>query len=100
MQDAQQTLTIYDMFGGEVRRVALPDVGTVGSLSGRKDDMEFFYSFTGFVTPGQKFRFDLEKMEALKIREDAVRDHNPADFETKQVFFESSDGTKVRFSGG
>jgi prolyl oligopeptidase len=97
MQDAQQTLTIYDMSGGEVCKVALPDVGTVGSLSGRKVDMEFFYSFTGFVTPGQKFRFDLEKMEALKIREDTVTDHNPDDFETKQVFFESSDGTKVRF---
>ena len=95
MQDAQQTLTIFDMSGAELRKVALPDVGTVGSLSGRKDDMEFFYSFMGFVTPGQKFRFDVEKMESAKIREDTVKDHNPADFETKQVFFESKDGTKV-----
>jgi len=57
--------------------------------------MEFFYSFMGFVTPGIKFRFDMETMETTKIREDSVKDHNPADFETKQVFFESKDGTKV-----
>jgi len=48
-----------------------------------------------FVTPGIKFRFDMETMETTKIREDSVKDHNPADFETKQVFFESKDGTKV-----
>ena len=69
MQHAQQTVTIFDMEGKKVQAVELPDVGTVGSLRGRKEDMEFFYSFTGFVTPGIKFRFDMEKMEATKIRE-------------------------------
>jgi prolyl oligopeptidase PreP (S9A serine peptidase family) len=56
------------MAGLQVQAVTLPDVGSVGSLNGRKDDMEFFYSFTGFVTPGLKYRFDVEKMESKKIR--------------------------------
>ena len=37
--------------------VPLPDVGSVGSLAGRKEDMEFFYSFMGFVHAGVKFRY-------------------------------------------
>jgi prolyl oligopeptidase PreP (S9A serine peptidase family) len=69
MEHAQQTLTIFDILGKEVQKVALPDVGTVGSLKGRKEDFEFFYSFTGFVTPGIKYRFDLGIVERELLRE-------------------------------
>ena len=95
MEDAHHILTLYDMGGAEVHRVDLPDVGTVASLNGRKEDSEFFYSFLGFVTPGLKFRFDVSAMRADKIREDAVADHKADDFETKQVFYPSKDGTKI-----
>lgn len=75
--------------------VQLPDLGTISALRGRTEHMEFFYSFTGFVYPAVQFRFDLETMTSVRLREDKVAGHDPDNFETKQVFYTSGDGTKV-----
>jgi prolyl oligopeptidase len=95
MMHARETLDLYSVEGNKVQEIPLPDVGSVGSLAGRRDDMEFFYSFMGFVHAGVKLRFDLETMVSTKLREDVVVDHNSDDFETKQVFYQSKDGTKI-----
>ncbi|EKX52571.1 hypothetical protein GUITHDRAFT_161224, partial [Guillardia theta CCMP2712] len=96
MNHAQETLSLFKLADGSlVQQIQLPDVGSVGSLSGKREHMEFFYSFVGFVHPGVKFRFDLETMQSHKLREDIVSNHRPEDFETKQVFYESKDGTKI-----
>jgi len=96
MMDAHETLWIYSLVDGSIiQEVKLPDIGTVTNCTGRKEDQEFFYSFSGFVYPGSKFRFDMKTMTSSLIREDVVADHSPDDFQTKQVFFDSKDGTKV-----
>lgn len=50
---------LHDLATGE-RKVEFPlDVGSIGSVTGRKEDKEIFYSFTSFLTPGRIYRCDL-----------------------------------------
>ena len=50
---------LYDLKTGQHRETFPLDVGSIGSLSGRKEDAELFYYFTSFLTPGKIFRCDM-----------------------------------------
>ena len=94
MHDASSRLAVFAKDGTPRGTIALPGIGTVGSVSGREDENEFFYSFTSFATPTTNFRHDL----ATNKGEVFVAPHvafNPGDYETKQVFYQSKDGTRV-----
>ena len=93
--DAHDELHLYDLATGNfMRTVDLPDIGSV-SCSGRREDSEFFYSFSGFVYPGTRFRFDIHEMRSHVVSEDIVMNHDPQNFQTQQVFYHSKDGTRV-----
>ena len=74
--------------------ISLPGLGSVGGLGGRATDKETFYSFTSFTAPGTIYRFDLASGKGTVFREPKV-DFQAADYETKQVFAKSKDGTRV-----
>src|SRR5690606_17883863 len=74
--------------------LVLPGIGTVGGLGGRMTDTETYYSFTSFTAPGTIYRFDLASGKSTVFREPKV-DFQPGDYETKQVFAKSKDGTRV-----
>src|SRR5262249_56904994 len=63
-------------------------------FSGKVADKETFYSFTGFTTPATIYRYDMVSGKSTVFRQPKV-DFNPNEYETKQVFYESKDGTKV-----
>jgi prolyl oligopeptidase len=87
----------WDAAGRQVQplgELALPGLGTVGGLSGRATDRETFYSFTSFTVPGTIYRFDLASGKSSVFREPKV-DFQSGDYETKQVFARSKDGTRV-----
>jgi prolyl oligopeptidase len=77
-----------------VREVALPGLGSVGGFGGKRTDTDTFYSFTSFTAPGIIYRLDLTTGESAVFRQPRV-DFTPADFETRQVFYRSKDGTRV-----
>jgi prolyl oligopeptidase len=93
--DAHDEIHLHDLASGSfMRTVDLPDIGSV-SCSGRREDSEFFYSFSGFVYPGTRFRFDIRDMQSHAVSEDTVVNHDPQHFQTQQVFYHSKDGTRV-----
>lgn len=94
MHDASSRLAIYDQKGTAVGQVALPGIGTVGGVSGREDDTEFFYSFTSFNTPATSYRDDVVQGRSEAFHRPPVA-FNPADYVTEQVFYRSKDGTRV-----
>ena len=77
-----------------VREQALPGIGSAEGFGGKRGDIETFYSFTSFTMPGTIYRLDLTTGESSVFREPRV-DFKPADYETKQVFFPSKDGTRI-----
>lgn len=94
LKDAQSQIQIFDRQGQLVRTVELPGIGSVGGFTGDRDDTETFYSFTSFTTPNTIYRYDMATGQSTLFRQPQV-DFNPANYETKQVFFTSKDGTQV-----
>ncbi len=94
LKDARSQIKIYDLKGVFVREVELPGIGSVGGFEGKKADTETFYIFTSYTTPGTIYRYDLVTGKSTVFREPKV-DFNADNYETKQIFYKSKDGTQV-----
>lgn len=94
MVDAVSKVMQYDYDGNLVREIDLPGVGSAGGFGAKKDETELYYSFTNYVTPGSIYKFDIENGTSELYRKPEI-DFNPENYESKQVFYNSKDGTKV-----
>ncbi|NEO98299.1 MAG: S9 family peptidase [Symploca sp. SIO2E9] len=94
LKDAQSSIKIFNLDGSFVREVELPGIASAGGFDGKRYDTETFYSFTSFTTPTRIYRYNMVSGESQIFRQPQV-DFNPNDYETKQVFYSSKDGTQV-----
>ncbi len=94
LKDAKTQIVMHSLDGARIREVELPGIGTASGFGGKKTDAETFYSFTSFATPPTVFRYDFSTGRSTLFRQAKVK-FNPADFEVKQVFYKSKDGTRV-----
>ncbi len=94
LKDASTKVYQYTYAGKLVREIKLPGIGTAGGFGGEKEDKEFFYTFSSFSTPPSIYRYDIASGQSVLFRKTEVKIRTE-DFETKQVFFTSKDGTKV-----
>lgn len=94
MIDAIEKVYQYSVDGELEREIQLPGLGSVGGFGGEWDDTELYYSFTSYVYPGTTFKYNIETGESELYRKSAV-DFDPEQYESKQVFYASKDGTKV-----
>lgn len=92
--DAKTAIKQYDTKGNLVRDVELPGIGTAGGFGAEMEDDELYYTFTSFTYPSTIFKYNIEAGTSELYSQPKV-DFNPDDYETKQVFYESKDGTKV-----
>jgi prolyl oligopeptidase len=94
LKDARSQIKIFDLNGTFARQVELPGIGSAGGFGGKRSDTETFYSFTGFTTPPTIYRYNMVTGESTLFRQPQV-DFNPNDYETRQVFYPSKDGTQI-----
>jgi prolyl oligopeptidase len=94
LADAKSVVKVVDLKGKPVREIALPGIGSVGGFGGKRGDSETFFSFTSYTTPTTVYRLDLNKGTSTVFRQPKVQ-FNPADYETRQQFYTSRDGTRV-----
>lgn len=94
MKDAYSQAFIYDMDGNKVNDLNLPGIGTMGGMNGDKDDNIAFYGFTSFTYPTTIYKYDIDKNESTVYRAPEI-DFDASAYETKQVFYESADGTQI-----
>jgi prolyl oligopeptidase len=94
MQDAANHVYQYDESGKLEHEVALPALGTVSGFSGKPNSTEVYYTFTSFTFPTTVYKYDLASGTSSVWKKPNVK-FNPSDYETKQVFYTSKDGTKV-----
>ena len=93
-KDVTSQVQVFDYAGKPENEITLPAIGSAGGFGGEKDDKFVFYSFTSFTFPPTIYRYDIATRKSSVFRAPEV-DFNPADYETKQVFYASKDGTKV-----
>ena len=94
LKDAKTQVKLFDLTGKFIREVEFPGIGSATGFGGRRDHTETFYSFSSFNRPPSIYRYDLLTGESELIREANV-DFDPEDYEVKQVFYHSKDGTRI-----
>lgn len=94
MKDAISTVKQYDYNGKLVREIELPGVGTVSGFSGKREDKVLYYTFTNYITAGNIYSFNPENGVSQMYEKSKIA-FNSDDYESKQVFYTSKDGTKV-----
>ncbi|MDE1205438.1 prolyl oligopeptidase family serine peptidase [Tenacibaculum larymnensis] len=94
MVDAVSKVLQYDFDGKLIREVKLPGVGSAGGFGGKTDAKELYFSFTNYNTPSSSYKFNPEDGTYELYWKPAIS-FNADDYESKQVFYTSKDGTKV-----
>eukprot|EP00891_Asterochloris_glomerata_P009877 jgi/Astpho2/9877/fgenesh1_pm.00152_%23_2_t len=100
LADVRSQLQLRSLATGSLKQsISLPGIGSINSFSGRREDSEFFFSFSSFANPGAIYRVDVTEASPAPhlFRQVKLKGgYNPEDdFDTKQVFVTSKDGTKV-----
>ncbi|MFY8012631.1 MAG: prolyl oligopeptidase family serine peptidase [Saprospiraceae bacterium] len=94
LKDALSLVEQVDLNGKVVRTISLPGKGTASGFSGKWKDPVLYFTFTSYTQPATIYSLDVTSGKSSIYKESKV-DFNPADFESKQVFYQSKDGTKV-----
>jgi len=92
--DAKTAIKQFDKAGKLEREVALPGIGSAGGFGAKEKAKDLYYSFTSFTYPSTIFKYDIASGESTLYKKSNAK-FNPEDYETKQVFYASKDGTKV-----
>jgi len=95
LENVSSKLVTFTPEGRKVRDVPMPaDIGSVGEISGDWSSQEVFFSFNSFDVPATIFRYDpATGRKDIFWRANVPVD--PANFEMKQVWYASKDGTKI-----
>ena len=92
-KDASDHAFVYGLDGQLRHEVKLPMVGSVG-FTGDEKEPECFYTFTSFTMPGTIYRYDMASNVSTLYAQPNVK-FRQQDYESRQVFFQSKDGTRV-----
>lgn len=93
-KDAANHLYVYDLNGKELSEIKLPTYGTAAVSSSRKHS-DVFYSFNSYVYPSTQYSYDLTTGISSLVYKPVISGINLDDYVTEQVFFKSSDGTRI-----
>ncbi|WP_232516162.1 prolyl oligopeptidase family serine peptidase [Chitinophaga caeni] len=94
MKDAVSKVVQYQKDGTREREIKFPGLGTANGFSGKIEDDIVFYSFSTYTAPTTVYKYEIASGKSSLFYQPEVK-FDPADFETKLVFYPSKDGTKV-----
>ncbi len=95
MVDAVSKVYQYDMKGNRIREIVLPGVGSARGFGGKKEAEELYFSFTNYTTPGTIYQLNPKTGEYEIYKKPEINGYNSDNYESKQVFYNSKDGTKI-----
>ena len=95
LKDVTTRAYVYSLDGKLENEIQLPGPGTAGGFGGNHDDKFVFYTFTSLDYPPTIFRYDIATRTSTLFRAPEIPGFNPANYEEKQVFFMSKDGTRI-----
>ncbi|HET7584048.1 MAG TPA: prolyl oligopeptidase family serine peptidase [Gemmatimonadaceae bacterium] len=92
--DVKSDVRFVSLDGKPMGTLPLPGVGTLAGMSARQDTPELFYGFTSPLYATVSFRYDLRTGKSTSV-DDARPPFDPSQYETKEAFATSKDGTRV-----
>ena len=94
-KDVATRAYVFSLDGKLENEIVLPGVGTAGGFGGLNDDKHVFYSFTSLNFPPTIYKYDIATQKSTVFRTVDIPGFKPENYETKQVFYNSKDGTRV-----
>jgi prolyl oligopeptidase len=94
LKDARSQVKRFTLKGKLIATLDLPGICTAEGFGGKRTDEETFYRVASFATPTSIYHLDLKTGKSALFRQSEVK-FKPEDYEVKQVFYTSKDGTKV-----
>ncbi|MBR9920161.1 MAG: S9 family peptidase [Bacteroidetes bacterium] len=94
LKNASSRIRVFDTEGKLKAQIPLPGIGTVSGFTGAFDSAEAFFVFSSFAQPASIYRIDLDLLISEVYRAARIN-FNTEPYVTKQVWFESRDGTKI-----
>ena len=95
LKDVTTRAYVYSLEGKLEHEIQLPTLGIASGLGGQTDDRFVFYTFSTFNFAPSIYRYDIATRKSTLFRAPEIPGFRPADYEVKQVFFNSKDGTRV-----
>ncbi len=95
LKDVTTRAYVYSLDGKLENEVKLPGLGSAGGFGGNNDDKFVFYTFTSFNAPPTTYRYDIATKKSAFFRAPEIPGFKAENYETKQVFYNSKDGTRV-----
>lgn len=94
LKDAVSKVYQHDMEGKLIREIILPGLGTADGFYAKKEEKELYYTFASYVNPSTIYKLDIAGGKTELYKQSKVQ-FKPEDYESKQVFYSSKDGTKI-----
>lgn len=94
MIDAISKVYQYDYSGKLVREIKLPGIGRASGFNGKKDQNSLYFNFSNYYTPNTSYKLDLISGKYDEYWKPLI-DFDSSNYESKQIFYNSKDGTKV-----
>lgn len=95
LEDACSVVRRFALDGAPLGGIELPGIGSVGDVSGRREDRVLHYVFSSFTQPGTVYAFDMDAGDARIVRQPDLP-YDPDDFVTEQVAFQGRGATRLR----
>lgn len=94
LHDVQSATDVYALDGKPAGKLAYDGIGSASGLAGRTTDRYGYFSFQSFIQPPTIYRLDTATGKR-EIFAQVKAPFDTAQFELKQVFYTSKDGTRV-----
>ena len=94
MADAISKVFQYTYDGTLIREIKLPGAGSASGFSGKDKQELLYYTFSNYHTPSSSFTLDPKTGDTRQYWRPEIA-FNSDEFESKQVFYSSKDGTRI-----
>lgn len=94
LKDAVSKVYQYNLDGEKEATIELPGLGTASGFGGKRSEKEVYYTYTSYIYPPTIFKYDIASGESSLYKKPNVK-FDPKQYESRQVFYTSKDGTKI-----
>ena len=94
LHDVKTETAIYSLDGKQIGQVTYPGIGSGSDIIGRPEKTTGYYVFQSFVLPPTIYRYDTKTGKTDIFFQPKVP-FDSSQYEMKQVFYTSKDGTRV-----
>lgn len=94
LKDVKSEITAYTLAGKPAGNVAFEAIGTASHIQGKTTDRYGFVSFESFIQPPTLYRIDTTTGKRDIFAQPKIP-FDSSQYELKQVFYKSKDGTRV-----